>query len=199
MTCKIYAQNGKVNYDCSARNAHEEETKLMLQAEYLVRVTDETYISCRADPSFLGNFFFDTAMYDNGNDGTHIALGPRQTNELIYPLDKFIIGTEESQAVTRYAEENLATMEQLVDAIPKVIRSAAPTSFSANAFYNLSSTDQHLMLSLLSFAKRRGDDGDGKTVFGLLPDRGMIFDILSFIPVNDSLRQAECASNLPEF
>lgn len=59
-----------------------------LQAEYVVCVTANKYLSTRADPSFLGNFFFDTATTDKGS--LNIPMGTYQP-KIICPVEDFVI------------------------------------------------------------------------------------------------------------
>jgi hypothetical protein len=164
------------------KEAYEQATRHLLQAEYLVRVTDTKYMTRRMDPCFIGNFYMNTAGNDSRKDGTMIELGPRQM-ELIHPLESFFVTDIQSQQHIQYAAQHLNTIEDLLEAMPKILQED-PTIFTPQVFPLLQPDEQRRILSILAFAKRP-DSVLSPLVDG---DNNLLFSIFSFLPLHDARR-----------
>jgi hypothetical protein len=161
-----------------------EKDAFLLQAEYLVRVTDEKYLSCRVDPTFIGHFYIDTFCYDNGKEA--IALGPRYPS-ILRPMDSIFLTAEQGLKLTEYAEQHLGTIEQCLEALPKILKQD-PIHLTSDVYPRLSSDQQEVFLTILLSSQRR--QSAPATAFELL-DRGTIFHIFSFLPLKDVVRPRE--------
>jgi hypothetical protein len=168
----------EVDYD------QREKDAFLLQAEYLVRVTDEKYLSCRVDPTFIGHFYIDTVSGNKGKET--IALGPRHPS-ILRPMDTILLSAEQGLKLTEYAEQHLGTIEQCLEALPKILQQD-PIHLTPDVYPRLSSDQQEIFLTILLSSTRRLSTP--ATAFELL-DRGTIFHILSFLPLKDVVRPQE--------
>lgn len=163
---------------------YDQVTRHLLQAEYLVTVTDNMYLSCRADPCFVGHFYWDTAAYDDHpND---IALGTRQEESLLVPLERFLVNGQRAAELHEYGRLHLNTIEQLLAALPRIIQND-PTKFTPQVFPVLPPEQQETILAILAFAKRQPNNDKNSNPLGLL-DRNLWFQIFSYLPLHNVQR-----------
>jgi hypothetical protein len=90
------------------------------QAEYLVRVTDSKYMSCRADPCFIGHYYMGTACHED-NDTQGIEMGPWQPT-LLRPLESFLVTRERGLTFLRYVDDHMSTIDQCLLELPKILK-----------------------------------------------------------------------------
>lgn len=116
-----------------------------LQAEYIIRVTDDKYLSCRAEPSVVGSFFFDSTAYDCPKDGTRIELG-EGLDKIIHPRNDFMV---HASVARQYAEENLKTLDQKLEAFAKFRADPCTNMFAGLVFGSIPGDREILSLSML--------------------------------------------------
>jgi hypothetical protein len=162
-------------------NEHNDEERYGLQAEYLVRVTDSKYIACRADPCFIGNYYMGMACFDLGTTSM-IQMGLWQSTPL-RALDSFVVTRERGLALIQYVDEQMSTIDQCLLELPKVLKQD-PTHLTPDIYPKLTLEQRKVFLSVLMLSNRK------ESMFSLL-DRGTIFNIFSFFPLQDMARIKE--------
>jgi hypothetical protein len=158
-----------------------DEERYGLQAEYLVRVTDNKYMACRADPCFIGHFYMESAGYDDFKTPT-IEMGPWQSTPL-RALDSFVVTREQGLALIQHVDEQMSTIELCLLEFPKVLKQD-PTCLTPDVYPKLSLEQRKVFLSVLMLSNRK------ESIFSLL-DRGTIFHIFSFFRLQDMTRIKE--------
>jgi hypothetical protein len=178
---------------------YNDNEKLMLQAEYIIRVTDNKYISCRADPNILGHFYFDTASYEDfeySATAPIIPLGTYQNNIMICPLDHFRVKHDQLVLHCEYANQHHNDIHHVATTLQKIITTQPIINFDVSndnnstgtTFSRLVHNEQQQFISILSYANRKSNDNN--TIFSKL-NRDILFHVLSYIPVYDAKYELE--------
>jgi hypothetical protein len=159
-------------------NQNNNEERYGLQAEYLVRVSDNKYMACRADPCFMGHFYTVTACYDDSDTKT-IEMGPWQPTPL-RPLDSFLVTEERALGFIKFVDDHISTIDQCLLELPKVLKQD-PKHMTPDVYPKLPIEQRKMFLSVLMLSNRN------ESIFSLL-DRGTIFHIFSFCGLQDMTR-----------
>ena len=127
-----------------------------LQAEYLVKLTHDKYLSDQADPCFLGKYFCSTCHTDMDVSDVNpsIPYGLKQDTP-IYPPEDFKIYNTQVTNCRNYLSQHLMTLSQLLDeAVPKLV-AKDPIEFTPEIFPRLRQDIQQQIMCVLAFARRR--------------------------------------------
>lgn len=152
-----------------------------LQAEYLVRVVDASMISPRADPSFIGNFYFKTTAIERKDDGTFIDDAGISLRRALRPLSDWSISPGEISRLRDFALDELGTVDQILDeALPMFLPESLPVDFCPDSFHILSADKQRQIVSLLAYSQRDGGGVNTINPWRML-DKSLVFLIFSYV------------------